>query len=73
MILEFHDRIQQVENIRRSTKQFISSGKSVVLLSSLFLDTDLLSEVCLLIVAPFQCCHHHQIQFFIIQEIFARY
>ena len=31
------------------------SEKSVVLLSSLLLDTDFLSEVCLLIVAPFEC------------------
>ena len=49
------------------------SGKSVVLLSSLLFDTDLLPEVCLLVVAPLQCRRHHQIQFFIIREIFARY
>ena len=48
------------------------SEKSVALLSSLLFDTDLLSAVCLLIVAPFQCCRHHQIQFFKIREIFAR-
>ena len=49
------------------------SEKSVVLMSSLLFDTDLLSEACLLIVAPFQCCRHHQVQFFIIKEIFARH
>ena len=42
--------------------------KSVVLLSSLLFNTDLLSEVCLLIVAPSQCCRHHHIQFFILRE-----
>ena len=47
------------------------SKKSVVLLSSLLLDTDLLAKVCLLLVAPLQCWSHHEIQFFIIREIFA--
>ena len=46
------------------------SEKPVVPLSSLLLDSDLLSEMCLLIVAPLQCCRHHQIQFFNISDIF---
>ena len=48
------------------------SEKSVVFLSSLLFDTELLSGMCLLIVASLQCCRPHQIQFFIIREIFAR-
>ena len=45
------------------------SEKAFVLLSSLLLDTDFLPEMRLLIVAPLQCCLHHQVQFFIFCEI----
>ena len=48
------------------------SEKSVVLLSSLLFDADPLLEVRILIVAPFQSCRHHQIQFFTVREIFTR-